>query len=183
MILLNSPRTPADVAAPAKEDKVRKAYHKIQLAYQPGDEIVLIGFSRGAFIARIVAEIIVRSPLSRRAFGNKLTAVCRETLAYPLAGTSMRFLKPMQSCRIGRTRRRLGKSRRQRQRSLRHSTSWRRTGWRTLRLSASRESDKIGLGGTLLKYVSAELRCLAIFDTVGALYALPCLLLPTALDG
>lgn len=40
------------------KDKVRKAYHKIQLAYQPGDEIVLIGFSRGAFIARIVAEII-----------------------------------------------------------------------------------------------------------------------------
>jgi uncharacterized protein (DUF2235 family) len=40
------------------DDKVKQAYQFLCLSYQPGDEIYLFGFSRGAYTARSVAGMI-----------------------------------------------------------------------------------------------------------------------------
>jgi uncharacterized protein (DUF2235 family) len=42
----------------AVEDKVEEVYNFISQNYSPGDEIFLFGFSRGAYTARMVAQII-----------------------------------------------------------------------------------------------------------------------------
>ncbi|KAM0751932.1 hypothetical protein T439DRAFT_222436 [Meredithblackwellia eburnea MCA 4105] len=47
--------------------KVRRAYELILSTYNEGDEIVLVGFSRGAFIVRAVASIIGSIGLSKSA--------------------------------------------------------------------------------------------------------------------
>ncbi|KAK4697506.1 hypothetical protein P7C70_g8202, partial [Phenoliferia sp. Uapishka_3] len=47
--------------------KIRRALEMIMTSYQPGDEVVLIGFSRGALICRILAAIIGDVGVPRRA--------------------------------------------------------------------------------------------------------------------
>jgi hypothetical protein len=41
-------------------DKVKEAYRQLVDVYQPGDEIVLVGFSRGAYTARSLAGMIYK---------------------------------------------------------------------------------------------------------------------------
>jgi uncharacterized protein (DUF2235 family) len=46
---------------------MREAYSFVAANYEPGDEIILMGFSRGAFTARAVA--VSRSIQQERNFG------------------------------------------------------------------------------------------------------------------
>jgi uncharacterized protein (DUF2235 family) len=49
------------------DDRIRKAYELLATDYEPGDEIYLFGFSRGAFEARSLAGFITRFGIARSA--------------------------------------------------------------------------------------------------------------------
>ncbi|MCH8490197.1 MAG: DUF2235 domain-containing protein [Oceanicaulis sp.] len=56
------------------EDKISAAYQFLAFNYEPGDEIYLFGFSRGAFTVRSLAGMIYCSGLLRRMSIHKLDA-------------------------------------------------------------------------------------------------------------
>ena len=56
------------------DHKIQQAYVFLCLNYLPGDEIFLVGFSRGAYTVRCLAGLIYNSGLPRRQFIRKVPA-------------------------------------------------------------------------------------------------------------
>jgi hypothetical protein len=50
------------------EDNVADAYLYLVLNYEPGDEIFIFGFSRGAFTARVLANFVARVGIFRKLY-------------------------------------------------------------------------------------------------------------------
>jgi uncharacterized protein (DUF2235 family) len=64
-------------------ENIREVYSFIAVNYTPGDEIVLIGFSRGAFTVRSVASMIRDIGLLTRAGMNNFYAIFKVNIFRP----------------------------------------------------------------------------------------------------
>jgi uncharacterized protein (DUF2235 family) len=79
-------------------EKVKDAYRFLIECYDPGDELFLFGFSRGAYTARSTVGLIRNSGLLKREFANQLDAAYRlyrrrDDAAHPSSAESERFRK------------------------------------------------------------------------------------------
>jgi len=83
---------------------VQEAYRDLVRAYEPGDEIFLIGFSRGAYTARSVAGLIRNCGLLRPEHEDRLDdayRIYRERTAHPNAVESRLFRRSYAHPEVG----------------------------------------------------------------------------------
>ncbi|KAK9451279.1 uncharacterized protein V1518DRAFT_408134 [Limtongia smithiae] len=72
-------------------EQIREVYNFISYNYEPGDELFMFGFSRGAFLVRAIVRFICDFGIIRKAGMSKFIDVFRLYLASPGSGGSERL--------------------------------------------------------------------------------------------